>query len=81
MRMKDYIHARLGKDDREVLEVLKKATGHSESELVRRGLQLVARELVCERSALELAGASVGRFEHGPRDLATNAKHLEDFGG
>jgi Arc/MetJ-type ribon-helix-helix transcriptional regulator len=79
--MKNYIHARLGKDDREMLEELKKSTGHSESELVRRGLQLVVRELARERSALELAGASVGRFERGPRDLATNAKHLEDFGG
>lgn len=77
--MKDYIHARLGKQDRAMLEQLKKATGVSESELVRQGLQLLARELQ-QRSALELAGASVGRFEGGPRDLSTNRDHLDGFG-
>jgi hypothetical protein len=31
-------------------------------------------------SALEQAGDVVGRFSGGPADLATNSKHLEDFG-
>jgi hypothetical protein len=77
--MKDYIHARLGKQDREVLERLKKATGLSESDIVRKGLHLVARE-VQQRSALDLAGSSVGRFGRGPRDLSTSRDHLEGFG-
>lgn len=78
--MKTYIHARLGRQDRVVLEELKKATGRSESEIVRRGLQLVAEEEGGRRSALELAGRSVGRFKKGPRDLSTNRKQLEGFG-
>lgn len=77
--MKNYIHARIGRQDREVLERLKKATGMSESDIVRKGLHLVARE-VQQRSALDLAGASVGRFGRGPRDLSTNRDHLEGFG-
>ena len=79
--MKASIHARLGDEDRVVLEELKQSTGRSESELVRRGLQLVAAEERRRRSALELAGRGVGRFKKGPRDLSTNRKHLQGFGG
>jgi hypothetical protein len=78
--MKAYIHARLGDKDRAALEELKEKTGQTESEIVRRGLHLVAQEERRRRSALELAGASVGRFEQGPRDLSTNRRHLEGFG-
>jgi hypothetical protein len=78
--MKSYIHARLGERDRTMLEELKQATGQSESEIVRRGLQLVAQETGKHPSALDLAARSVGRFKQGPRDLSTNRKHLEGFG-
>jgi hypothetical protein len=78
--VKAYIHARLGADERAVLEELKTKTGQTESALVRRGLELVAREERRRQSALELAGASVGRFKDGPRDLSANRKHLEGFG-
>jgi hypothetical protein len=78
--MKAYVHARLGADDRAILDELKKATEWTESEIVRRGLQLLAHEECRCRSALELAGTSVGRFKRGPRDLSTNRKHLEGFG-
>ena len=77
--MKSYIHARLGADDRAALDELKQKTGLSESEIVRRGLQLVAQEERRRPSALELAGRHVGRFKGGPRDLSTNRKHLEGF--
>jgi len=63
-----------------MLEELKQATGRSESEIVRRGLHLVAQETGKHPSALDLAGRSVGRFKKGPRDLSTNKKHLEGFG-
>lgn len=76
-----YIHARLRKEDHDVLDALKQSTGRSASELVRRGLQLVAEEEHRQQSALELAGPSVGRFKNGPRDLSANRKHLEGFGG
>ena len=78
--MKAYVHARLGVQERAALNQLKKATGLSESEIVRRGLQLVFQEGRRRRSALDLAGASVGRFKRGPRDLSSNRKHLEGFG-
>jgi hypothetical protein len=79
-RMKRYIHARLSKQDRSVLEDLKKSTGQSESELVRRGIRLILAEVSPQRSALVLAGTSVGKFKKGPRDLSTNKKHMEGFG-
>lgn len=78
--MKTYIHARLSPEDRAVLDELKQSTGRTESDIVRRGLQLVARETGTRPSALDVAGRSVGRFKKGPRDLSTNKKHLDGFG-
>jgi hypothetical protein len=78
--MKAYIHARVGEKERAALDELKHKTGQTESEIVRRGLQLVAQEERGRRGALELAGRSVGRFTKGPRDLSTNRTHLEGFG-
>jgi hypothetical protein len=78
--VKNYIHARLGPADRALLDELRKNTGASESELVRRGLQLVAGVERQRQSALALAGSSAGRFANGPRDLSVNRKHLDDFG-
>lgn len=78
--MKAYIHARLSPADRAALEKLRRDTGASDSELVRRGLHLVAAEHRRRRSALDLAGKRVGRFRNGPRDLSTNRRHLDGFG-
>ena len=78
--MKAYIHARLRRADRAVLDDLKRTTGESESELVRRGLHLVSRELGRKQSALEVAGPSAGRFKKGPTRLSTDKKHLQGFG-
>ena len=78
--MKSYIHARLTDEDREVLKALRAATGKGESELVRRGLRLVLKEIGKSASALELAGGSVGKFRKAPKDLARNKTHLSGFG-
>lgn len=78
--MKRYIHARLTPEDRIVLDELKRATGRTESALVRQGLRLVVAEERRVASALSLSGASAGRFRGGPRDLSTARKHLEGFG-
>lgn len=78
--MKSYIHARLTAEDRAILDELQKVTGEGESALVRRGLRLVLKDVSRQPSALDLAGASVGRFRKGSRDLARNKKHLEGFG-
>lgn len=77
---KTYIHARLNARDQVTLEEVKARTGESDSEIVRRGLRLVASEERRRRSALDLAGPSVGRFKNGPCDLSTNRKHLDGFG-
>jgi hypothetical protein len=74
------IHARLSEEDRALLADLKRATGASDSDLVRRGLRLVHRELAHDPSALSLAGRSTGKFRGGPPDLATNPDHLDGFG-
>lgn len=78
--MKSYVHARLSREEREVLERLKQSTGYTESEILRRGLHLVAEEVGPPPSALDLAGPSVGRFRGGPRDLSTSKRYLKDFG-
>jgi hypothetical protein len=79
-RMKKYVHARLGEKDRRVLDRLKRSTGRTESELLRRGLHLVAAAEDRRHSALDLAGRSAGRFKNGPLDLSTSWEHLEGFG-
>ena len=78
--MKAYIHARLDRASQAALDELKTKTGQSDSELVRRGLQLVAAEERKRGTALDLAGTSVGRFSNGARDLSANRKHLDGFG-
>ena len=78
--MKDYIHARLTKEDVAVLEELKAATGESESQLVRRGLRLVRDVVDRGRSALDIARNSAGKFKAGPKDISTSKKHLDGFG-
>jgi Arc/MetJ-type ribon-helix-helix transcriptional regulator len=78
--MKTYVHARLSKEDRVLLEELRRSTGRSESELVRDGLRSIQRQVERKRTALEVAGKSSGKFAGGPKDLSTNKKHLADFG-
>jgi hypothetical protein len=78
--VKTYIHARLSREDRAMLDKLKSATGRSESDLVRLGVRLAAEELARRPTAADLAGASVGRFRQGPPDLSMNPKHLDGFG-
>jgi hypothetical protein len=78
--MKAYVHARLGAEERLLLDRLTRSTGRTESEILRRGLQLVAAEEARHPSALEIAGKSVGRFRKGPADLSVDKRHLERFG-
>lgn len=79
--MKDYVHARLGEEDKAILKELKKATGENESALVKKGLRLVyQQEVKGAKNALELAGDAVGCLKGGPPDLSTNKKHMEGYG-
>ncbi len=77
--VKTYVHVRLGKAARDVLDRLKRSTGKSESEVVLRGLYLV-RPGKSAMSALVLVAGSVGRFTSGPKDLPTNQERLDGFG-
>ena len=66
-----------------ILESLKKKTGRSASELVREALRLLNAHTTGPKrrvSALELAGAYVGKYASGLRDLSTNPKYMEGFG-
>jgi hypothetical protein len=78
--MKTYVHARLSREERDVLDKLKVVTGRSESDLVRLGVRLAAEGLGAGRTALDVAGDSAGRFAGGQRDLSASRKHLEGFG-
>ena len=78
--VKTYVHARLSPEERAQLEELKKATGETESRLIKRALRLVhEREVRSRRSVLDVARAFVGTHR-GPKDLSTGRKHLEGFG-
>lgn len=78
--MEGFVHARLSKEDLSTLKRLRKATGNSTSDLIRKGLRLLQSELDLRASALDRAGTSAGKFHGGPHDLATNKKHLDGFG-
>lgn len=79
--MKDTVHARVGKEERTILSELKKATGETESALVKKGLRLVyEKEIKGHRSALEVIGKVVGKYASKYHDLSVNKKHMEGYG-
>jgi len=63
------------------LEAFTRSRGASKSAVVREAItEYLAREPVSSRgSCLDLARDLVGIVE-GPRDLATNPRHLKDYG-
>ena len=78
--MKNYIHARLGDEEKNFLAELKKTTGETESSLVKQGLRLIyQKEVRGAKTALSLAGKSVGKFKSTFKDLSSNKKHLETY--
>jgi predicted DNA-binding protein len=78
--MKKYVHARLDPETRARLDELTKATGETESALVKKGLRLVHEQLRSRQSALDLAADLVGKYRGRIKDLSTNKKHLDDLG-
>lgn len=77
--MKNYVHARLNDEESKLLKELKEQTGETNSSLIKKGLKLVYQQKNKRKTALELAGDSVGKFS-GPYDLSTNPKHMEGYG-
>jgi hypothetical protein len=75
--MAKMVHARLDDGSERILARLRRATGLSDSELLRRGLQ--AFDLMQGgRSGPRIAG--LGAFKSGVPDLGSNKRHLAGFG-
>ena len=75
--MAKMVHARFDDDGHELLRRLRRRTGLSESELVRRGIEALARSTP-ERQGPAIVG--IGAFASRKRDLGSNKKHLAGFG-
>jgi len=75
--MKITVQARLDRRCQVALERLVRRTGWSPSRVVREGVRLLA---ACHGVPSAKRVIGVGRFASGRSDLASNKKHLRDFG-
>jgi hypothetical protein len=75
--MSSTIHARLDEDTQAIRERLKRSQGWTDSEIVRRGIQLLAAATPV-RGKRRFTG--VGKYDSGIPDLATNKAHMAGFG-
>lgn len=74
---RDVVHARLDPETRRTLDRLRRATGLTDSELIRRALKaFVERESGTARRSI----IGLGEFESGVPDLASSKEHLTGFG-
>jgi hypothetical protein len=71
------VQARLDDETDRILKDLRRRTGLSDSELVRRGVRFLA-ELSQPAARVRVVGT--GRFSSGVLDLGSNKAHLEGFG-
>lgn len=74
--MATLVHARLDPKTERQLARLRKTTGLSESELVRRGLWALAALPVGGKKKI----VGLGAFRSGKSDLGSNRAHLRGFG-
>jgi len=70
------IHARLDPETERQLARLRKTTGLTDSELVRRGLRALAALPVDGKPTI----VGLGAFASGKPDLGSNRAHLRGFG-
>jgi hypothetical protein len=76
-QMAKMVHAPLDEEGERMLVRLRRATGLSDSELLRRGLR--AFDLMQgDRGGRRIAG--LGAFASGMPDLGSNKRHLAGFG-
>jgi ribbon-helix-helix CopG family protein len=75
--MPKVVQARLDDETQELLQRLRRRTGLTESELLRRGIRALASLPPSGRGPRVIG---VGRFQSGIRDLGSNKAHLEGFG-
>ena len=73
------VTARLDEKSQKELERLAKNLSKTESEIVRESIHLMAvTYLAASKGKLGFIG--LGQFDSGLNDLASNKKHLDDFG-
>lgn len=75
--MSKVVQARLDDETESLRTKLQKQTGWSNSEIVRRGIQLLASTSL---STGQPRFSGVGKYDSGVPDLATNKAHMEGFG-
>lgn len=75
--MKTVAQLRLDPETRRVLDGLVKREGLTTSEILRKGIHLVAKEAE-QAPGIEIHG--LGEFDFGITDLSTNKKYMEGFG-
>jgi len=75
--MKTSVQARLDEETKATLNKLVVQLGWTTSEVVREGIRLVEKRHV---AAPRRKMIGIGEFDSGIGDLATNKKHMEDFG-
>ncbi len=75
--MAKLVQARLDDETDQLLKELRRRTGLSDSEIVRRGVRSLA---ALSRPAAETRVIGTGRFSSGVRDLGSNKEHLKSFG-
>lgn len=71
------IQARLDSEADSLLKRLRRTTGFSDSEIVRRGLKALVDALPQGRGERVVG---VGGFQSGVNDLGSNKRHLRGFG-
>ncbi len=71
------IHARLDEATEEMRDRLKQSEGWTDSEIVRRGITLLA---AATPAGKKRKFRGVGKYHSGVPDLATNKKYMEGFG-
>jgi hypothetical protein len=72
------IHARLDEETNALRNQLKRSQGCTDSEIVRRGIRLLAATTLKSRQRRRFTG--VGKYHSGIPDLSTNPKYMEGFG-
>ncbi len=75
--MRTTAQLRLDPETRRVLDSLAKRKGWTTSEVLRKGIHLVAKE-ASEAQPVKIHG--LGEFDFGVSDLSTNKKYMEGFG-
>ena len=71
------IHARLDDETDALRDQLKRSQGWSDSEIVRRGIKVLASVTPAPKKR---RFRGVGKYKSGLGDLSTNKKYMEGFG-